>query len=252
MFGTRQGMLGIRHDMLRLSSRSFTSSSIRLIKHKVNYKSADSTVDSDEIISENNPWSPTLLNDIVRIRKTAWVPISTALPAKYRLSYNPLYESPGAKYIGLLKRLTLSFSVIGLYGAKLFYESPQFDDIYALITLISCSTPAVVIQLKTKDYVTRIFRLYDKELPQTLENLVSNEQLIMEKLNFSGSKTYNQLLQISGNTELKLLQKEAILGSKSTWQDKDRVFNVVDNIGGLKMDRLWGIVEKNSGVDSGR
>lgn len=238
--------------MIRITRRSFTSTIVPRIKHQTTYKNADSTVDSDEIISDNNPWSPTLYNDIVRVRKTSWLPFSTDLPENYRLSYNALYESPGAKYVGMLKRLTLSFSVLGVYGAKLFWDSPHFDDMYALFTLIGCSTPAVLVQLKTKDYVTRIFRLYDKDKPQTLEVLTSNEQLIMEKLTFTGSKTYNQLLDISNNPNLKLLPKTPILGLQSTWNDGKRQFYVVDNIGGIKMDRLWGIVEKNLGVDNGR
>lgn len=233
---------------------------IRYIQHKSSFKSADSTVDTDDILSQNNPWSPTLYNDIVKVRKPGSF-TSTPLADKYRLSYVPLYESPGAKYVALVKRLTLSFAVIGAYGSKLFFESPQFDDIYAWSALTACSVPAVIAQLKTRDYVTRIFRLYDKEKPQTLENLVNDEKLIMEKLNITGGKTYNELLTVTNNKSLRLTQKSNVpsfLLPYSSWQETDpatkqtRHYYVVDDIGGLKMDRLWGIVEHNSGVDNGR
>lgn len=229
------------------------------MQHKGSFRTSDTTVEDDEIVTENNPWSPTLYNDIVYIRKANSFS-NTALPSKFRLSYQALYEAPGAKYVAMLKRISLSFAVLGLYGAKLFYESPQFEDIYAIATAASCAAPAVFVQYKTRDYVTRIFRLYNKEEVQTLENLTADEKLIMEKLNPTGGKTYNTLLHISDNSSLKLLdpKKQGILAPYSAWEETDaesntkRHFYVADNIGGLKMDRLWGIVEHNSGVNNGR
>ncbi|KAK6458717.1 uncharacterized protein RJT20DRAFT_8342 [Scheffersomyces xylosifermentans] len=240
-------------------ARSLYSSPISRIQHKGNYRSSDSTIDTDEILTDNNPWSPTLYNDVVSVRKAGSVR-STALPENFRLSYSTLYEAPGSKHVAMLKRLTLSFAVLGVYGAKLFYESAQFEDIYAIGTLIATSAPALVVQYKTRDYVTRIFRLYDKDKPQTLENLVNDEKLICEKLNLTGGKTYNELLHISGNKSLVVSKrpKFPILAPYSTWEEidpeskKKRHFYIVDNMGGMKMDRIWGIVEHNSGVNNGR
>lgn len=231
--------------------RPLSKSTIAMIKHQSNFRNTDSNVESDEIVTDNNPWSPTLYNDIVYIKRPGKFK-STPMDDKYRLSYSPLYESPGAKYVSMLKRLSISFAVLGVYGAKLFYESAQFDDIYAVYTILTTSAPAVAIQYKTKDYVTRIWRLYDKTQPQTLENLVSDEKLVMEKLNGWGSRTYNELLPIANNHELKVVDNNGILRPYSTWQSGNRNFYVVDNIGGLKMDRLWGIAEHNSGIDNGR
>ncbi|SGZ54623.1 CIC11C00000000115 [Sungouiella intermedia] len=235
-------------------SRTFCTSMIPRIRHKGTYKSEDSTVETDEIISENNPWSPTLYNDIVRVRE-GWR--NVALPENYRLLYEPLYEAPGSKYVAMLKRLTLSFAVIGVYGAKLFYELVQFDDVYALGTIIGTWAPAVAVQYKTRDYVTRVFRLYDKTKPQTLENLVNDEKLIMEKLSATGGKTYNTLLTISGNSTLKLCgDEQSTFAPYQSWEahgeNGKQYYYVVDNVGGMKMDRLWGIVEHNLGVDNGR
>ena len=101
--------------------------------------------------------------------------------------------------------------------------------------------------------------MYDREKPQTLENLVSDEKLIMEKLNFSGGKTYNELLTVSKNEILHLAPptKFPLIMPYRTWEEtletgKKRYFYVADDIGGIKMDRLWGIVEHNSNVDNGR
>ncbi|KAK6202253.1 uncharacterized protein RJT21DRAFT_118257 [Scheffersomyces amazonensis] len=248
--------------MLRRISgiRSFSSGAIRYsVRHEGGFRNTDSDIESDEIITSNNPWSPTLYNDIVSIRKPGQL-FDTKLPDNYRLSYQALYEAPGSKYVSMLKRLTLSFSVLGLYGAKLFYDSAQFEDIYAIATFFSCSAPAVFVQYKTKDYVTRIFRLYNKDLPQTLENLVKDENLIMEKLNFSGGRTYNELLKVSGNKSLIVSDppKFPLLNAYGNWEEidpesnKKRHYYVVDNIGGLKMDRIWGILEHNRGINNGR
>lgn len=229
----------------------------RHMASRSSFRDEDSTVDSDELLTDNNPWSPTIYEDRVTVRRPGLFS-KEKLPKKYRLAYQPLYESPSAKYVSMLKRMTLSFSVLGAYGAKLFYDSPSFDDIYAIATVVSCVTPAVLVQIKTRDYVSRIFRLYDKEKPQTLQNLISDENLIMEKISVGGGKTYNELLRITDNDSLKLSPKPKYpaLEAYATWMDNSegvkRYFYVANNIGGLKMDRIWGIVEHNSGIDNGR
>lgn len=44
----------------------------------------------------------------------------------------------------------------------------------------------------------------------------------------------------------------------TNWESKDpdndliRSYYVADNCGGIKMDRLWGIIEKQNGVNNGR
>lgn len=209
-------------------------------------------MESDEIISDNDPWSPTLYQDKVYVRKGLR---DVALPEKFRLSYEPLYEAPGSKYVAMLKRLTLSFAVLGVYGLKMLYELPHFDDLYAIALALGTWTPALAAQFKTRDYVTRIFRLYDKKKPQTLENLVADESLILEKLNITGGKTYNTLVKVLGNKALRLTE-ESLAMPYRTWQDtengKTRYYYVMDGVGGMRMDRLWGIVEHNSGVDNGR
>ncbi|KAL7666337.1 Uncharacterized protein ABC855_g1931 [[Candida] zeylanoides] len=245
------------------SRRLFHATSLVLAKpQKTGFRTSDSNIDTDDILTDNNPWSPTLYEDSVSYRRPRSLR-AVELPSKYRLSYQPLYESPAGKYVGIIKRLTLSFAVLGTYGAKLFYDSPNFDDVYAAMVLVTSWVPAAIVQYKTRDYVSRLFRLYDKEKPQTLPNLVNDEKLIVEKLNWSGGKTYNQLLTVTGNTSLQLVGQlptkvQEAMAPYGSWHDIDgetgvaRRFYIADNVGGIKMDRLWGIVEHNSGVDNGR
>lgn len=233
--------------------RAFSISSRLCAKRGFN--PSDSTVETDDILSENNPQSPTIEDDPVYVKEPGKIG-KTKLAEKYSLAYLPLYEAPATKYVSILKRLTLSVGVLGVYGAKLFYESPQFDDLYAYITLLGTFTPFTVVHYKTRDYVTRIFRLYDKTRPQTLENLVGDENLVMEKLNLTGSKTYNELITLTNNKSLKLLPPPKFYTSYATWEEQKngqkREFYVMDNIGGIKMDRIWGLIETNSGVNNGR
>ncbi|KAI5967878.1 hypothetical protein CANMA_002646 [Candida margitis] len=246
----------------KIYTKSFSSTTKILIQnpfHAKSFKSSDSNVDTDELISENNPWSPTLEDDPIFIQERHKI-TKTQLPEYYRLSYNPIYEAPAAKYVSILKRLTLSFGVVGLYGSKLIYESTQFDDSFAYTLLAGTIIPIILVQWKTKDYVTRIFRLYNKTIPQTLDNLVKDENLIVEKLNFTGGKTYNELLKITDNKSLIISPEHKFWKPYTTWEDKSngqengskREFYIVDDIGGIKMDRLWGVVEKNSGINNGR
>lgn len=251
---------------LRFFSRSTTSSftaknPLNSFGKSKSFKSDDTSVETDELLSENNPWSPTFEDDPIYVQERGKIR-RTKLPEKYRLSYKPIYEAPSSKYVSLLKRLTLTFGVVGAYGSKLIYESVQFDDSYAYTLIAGTLIPIVIVQWKTRDYVTRMFRLYDKTKPQTLDNLVSDEKIIAEKLNFTGGKTYNELVEITNNPSLKLSPKPRWWKPYSSWEEKSsdsgkagglkREFYVMDNIGGIRMDRLWGIVERNSGVDNGR
>ncbi|KAI3403300.1 hypothetical protein KGF56_003888 [Candida oxycetoniae] len=221
------------------------------------FKSEDSTVETDELVSENNPWSPTFEDDPIYIQERNKIQ-KTKLADIYRLAYKPLYEAPSSKYVSLLKRLTLTFGVVGGYGAKLIYESPQFDDSYAYTLLAGTIIPIILVQWKTRDYVTRIFRIYNKTKPQTLDNLVNDENLVAEKLTFTGGKTYNELIRITDNKSLIISPSAKWWKPYTTWEEKDtktgikREFYIQDDIGGIEMDRLWGIVERNSGIDKGR
>ncbi|EGW31896.1 uncharacterized protein SPAPADRAFT_138006 [Spathaspora passalidarum NRRL Y-27907] len=233
------------------------SSSIPLSKSP--FRTSDNQIDTGDISTENNPWSPTLYSDSIYVQEPKKF-TKTKLPWYYRLSYSPLYEAPSAKYVSLLKRMTIGFTILGMYGSKLLLDSTQLEDIYAYTVALMSMAPTAIVQYKTRDYVTRIFRLYDKNKPQTLENLVSDEKLIMEKLNFTGNTTYNELLDISNSKTLKLTpkNKQNWMMPYSTWEEIEpesqtkRSYYIEDNIGGLKMDRIWGKVEKQSGVNNGR
>ena len=153
--------------------------------------------------------------------------------------------------------MTLSFAFSAAYVSKLLFDLTQFEDVYTIGLLVGTMAPAVAVNYKLKDYVTRVFRLYDKEKPQDLETLTSDEKLIFEKLNATGNKTYNTLLTVLDNKTLQLSsEKQSLFKPYSSWvelaEGVKNHYYITDNVGGMKMDRLWGIVEHNSGVDNGR
>lgn len=88
--------------------------------------------------------------------------------------------------------------------------------------------------------------------PYTLEDLVDSETLVIEQIGNFGRSVHA--------TEVKLkdirIVKERMGWVNWVYKDpetKDELkMYVADNVGGIKMDRIWGIIESNSGIDNGR
>jgi hypothetical protein len=112
--------------------------------------------------------------------------------------------------------------------------------------------PIPVFQYLSNPYVTRIFRLYRTDEPQTLENLTKDETIVVEQVGAFGRSVHATQIKVQ---DIKLVNERF---GWVNWEYRDPnskevlKMYVADNVGGIKMDRLWGIVEKNSGVDNGR
>ncbi|KAH3673743.1 hypothetical protein WICMUC_003486 [Wickerhamomyces mucosus] len=174
---------------------------------------------------------------------------STELELKYRLGYDPIYISPAHKLIATLKRASLGFGLIGIYISQLMTSTPLFSlEVSYFVTVLSIF-PLPLVHLFTKDYVSRIFRIYDTSVPiQNLESLVKDESLILEKISLTGRSTTNSLVKVQD------LRKSYTKYGRINWKDKSTglKYYVVNDVGGIKMDRIWGILEKSSGIDNGR
>lgn len=88
--------------------------------------------------------------------------------------------------------------------------------------------------------------------PQTLEDLVNDETLVIEQIGNFGRSVHA--------TEVKL-KDIRIANERMGWvnwvykdpETKEELkMYVADNVGGIKMDRIWGVIESNSGIDNGR
>lgn len=171
---------------------------------------------------------------------------ATFLPSRYRVGYAPLYESPLSKPISVMKRVSVGFGIFGLYLSHLMYSSPVLSTDLSYV-LATCSVlPLPMIHYFTQDYVSRIFRLYNSEKPQLLEDLTTDEMLIAEKISLTGRSFYNTVLKPD---ELKLQHSRF---GWANWKTKSGSFYVNDDIGGINMDRLWGMAEHKAGIDNGR
>ncbi|ODV64458.1 uncharacterized protein ASCRUDRAFT_74078 [Ascoidea rubescens DSM 1968] len=176
------------------------------------------------------------------------------LDPKYRVGYSPLYIGPDSKYIAASKRFSITFSILGIYLSWLIDSSLYFSKDISVISSLIAILPLPILNYYFSSYVTRVFRVYDKSKGpvQKFEDLVNDEKLVLEKINWSGKKTFNNLVH---------LENLKILNARSGWVSWEytdpesnikQYYYVADDIGGIKMDRIWGIIENNSNIDNGR
>lgn len=177
---------------------------------------------------------------------------SEPLDPKKQLSMRPIYEAPAGHHIAFTKRATFGFLFIGLYAGYVTLTAATLPNILGLVGILPIAVPIPLLHYLTKHYVTRVFRLYDKDVVQTYDNITKDETLVIEKISTFGRSLHA--------TEIKLKDIKLANGRYGwvNWVAKDEASGevipmyIADNVGGIKMDRLWGIVEKNSGVDNGR
>ncbi|KAG7815744.1 hypothetical protein KL928_005343 [Ogataea angusta] len=178
------------------------------------------------------------------------------LPTKFRLGNEPMYENPLAGFVAGAKRFSLAFGFVGLCFSYLMlqteYVLPELCEAFGAASLL----PYPVVQYLYSPYVLRIYRLYDTTKEQTLENLVADETLVFQKLNWSGFKVYNELVKVD---DLQVAAKDTPEGrfgfSNMIAREKDdltRSFYVVDGFGGMRMNRIWKIAETHSSIESAR
>lgn len=177
--------------------------------------------------------------------------IQKTMDPKYRYSYSPIYEAPATRLIAMAKRVTMGYGIFGIVVTKMMFDASLVVESLAILMGTLSLAPFPIVQFLTHPYVSRIYRLYDKTQPQTVENLINDERLIFEKINWSGKRTYNHLVAVQG-LQLADNKRFGWVTWKSVQPGLTRNYYVADNVGGFKMDRVWGIAEKNSGVNNGR
>lgn len=173
------------------------------------------------------------------------------LDPQIQLSHEPLYTAPMASQVSFTKRWSLGFFGVGAYIGYLTMGVGASSTLVAA-GLVPLLLPLPLIQYFAGGYVTRIFRVYRRNEPQTYEALTENETLMVEKLSLFGRSTYGVPIQV---------QNTFIANRRLGWINwvhlDERTgaltkLYVEDNIGGIQMDRIWGILEKNSNIDNGR
>lgn len=166
----------------------------------------------------------------------------------YVLSREPLYEGPNTSQISFAKRWACGFSILGSYVGYLATGVIGITDMMASAGLISILLPLPLIHYFSSSYVSRVFRVYRAGLrKQTLDSMTSDETILVEKVGFFGRSTYGVPVKVA---QTRLSNKRLGWVNWVYIDEMGRSENmyIEDNLGGMKMDRIWGIVEKNSGI----
>lgn len=201
------------------------------------------------ILSEINPLYPDE-TFLAKVKKPGDL-LTQPIDPKLRLGQSPMYVSPLGDQIAFTKRWSMGIMVVGGYIGHLVFSAAGWSTLASSIGLLPLVLPVPIIQYFATPYVTRIFRVYNRSEPQTLENLRQNETLALERVGIFGRRTYLTLVDLAN---LKIVNKR---WGWVNWQYTNEKgvttnFYVADNVGGIKMDRVWGILEKKSGINNGR
>lgn len=166
----------------------------------------------------------------------------------YTLSREPLYEGPNTSQISFAKRWACGFSLVGSYVGYLATDVIGVTDMMASAGLITILLPLPLIQYFTSSYVSRVFRVYRAGLrKQTLDTMTTDETILIEKIGLFGRSTYGVPIKVA---QTRLTKQRLGWVNWIYIDEKGRSENmyIEDNLGGMKMDRIWGIVEKNSDI----
>ncbi|QPG73133.1 hypothetical protein FOA43_000439 [Brettanomyces nanus] len=195
--------------------------------------------------------------DPIRYRTHGTSFYNLRLPENYRLGNQAIYQNPLINFVIGAKRLSLAFGVIGVLFAYLMDRTgivwPQISEAVAIISLI----PFPVLLYLYQPYVARVFRIYDTKKPQTMENLIKDEKILLEKINWNGFKTYNELVRVDSLRAPDKNDYESRFGYVNLVSEDPKTglkmyYYINDGFGNVKMDRIMAISERKAGVNNGR
>lgn len=223
----------------------------------------------NEGINPNFPDEPIKVPRIRRPGRYFAEPLDTY---KYRLGNWPIYVAPAGPQVAFTKRASLGLAALGGYIGYLATTMSSVSTLAAVLGVIPLLMPIPLFQYFSKPYVTRIFRLYDRiepvqhkrqgedgleyieeePQPDTYETITGDETLVVEQIGTFGRSVHATRIKLNDVRLVKERMGWANWVYKDEKTGEELPLYVADNVGGIKMDRIWGVVEKNSGVDNGR
>ncbi|KAK9322437.1 hypothetical protein V1517DRAFT_323455 [Lipomyces orientalis] len=191
--------------------------------------------------------------------------------AKYSLSRAPIYQATSSFHVSATKRVAWTIAMIGGYFSSAMLTMDGIPTALALLVGIPSVLPLPIVTWLTTPYVHRIFRIYPNSEGERvdIEKLKGDEEFIFECISIFGRGLYNCRVKLS---DLRVVDKrfgwvnievnsdrtekeypkqnivEMALGGTRT----RRYFYVADDVGGYKMERIWSVIDRQSGVDNGR
>lgn len=234
----------------------------------------------DSGINPNYPDEPA---KIPRVRKPGRYFAESIDSSKYRLSNDPIYISPAGPQIAFTKRASYGLAALSCYLAYLGSMTTSISPLVATLVVLPLTLPIPFFQYLSAPYVNRVFRLYKKvppvervraltpeeeaeekalgytqprtylePQPDTFESIVDDETLVVEQIGKFGRSTSATQIKLS---DIRIVHERfGWVNWVYTDPETKEVIKlyIADNVGGIKMDRIWGIIEKNSGIDNGR
>ncbi|ODV86214.1 hypothetical protein CANARDRAFT_196376 [[Candida] arabinofermentans NRRL YB-2248] len=195
-------------------------------------------------------------NDPIKARVPGSLFYNRTLAPNFRLANEPLYTNPLINFVIGAKRFTFAFGVVGLCFSYLMAQTqlilPEFCTIMSVVAVL----PFPAITWLYNPYVFKIIRVYDITKPQTLESLTTDEQLIVQRVNWSGFKVIQDLVRVDSlRVPTTKDDYEARFGfvnliSEDPETKSVKYFYVNEGFGNIKMERIWSLAERRSGVDN--
>lgn len=184
---------------------------------------------------------------------------SLKLDKKYRLGNLPIYQNPLINFVIGSKRLSLAFGVIGcMFGYLLDRTGLVYTEISQMVAILSL-LPFPLVTYLFEPVVSRVWRVYDTTKPQVYENLVHDETIVLEKLNWNGFNTYNELVRVDslcapkGKDDYRGRFGYVNLLSVDDKLKSTKAYYINDGFTNNQMERILALAEKKSGInDSGR
>ncbi|KAK9240182.1 hypothetical protein V1525DRAFT_396191 [Lipomyces kononenkoae] len=192
-------------------------------------------------------------------------------PTKYSLSRAPIYQASSSFHVSATKRVAWTIAIIGGYFSSAMLTMDGIPTALALLVGIPSVLPLPIVSWLTTPYVHRIFRIYSNREGERvdLEKLKEDEEFIFECISVFGRSLYNYRVKLSDlrvaskrfgwvNLEVvgdhieKIHPKQNIVEKALDGTRTRRYFYVADDVGGYKMERIWSIIDRQSGVDNGR
>ncbi|KAK9462278.1 uncharacterized protein V1516DRAFT_674200 [Lipomyces oligophaga] len=190
---------------------------------------------------------------------------------KTHLANSPLYTASSSFHVAATKRTAWVFAMLGGYFSVAMLSMESIPLAISAILGIPSVVPLPFVLYYTTPYVNRIFRIYNSPegVPIDTTKLDVNEEFLFECLSITGRSLYNCRVKLcdlrvvnkrNGWVTLEVVDSaaESRLRPQNAFErafDGTRTrrwFYVADDIGGYKMERLWAIIDRQSGVDNGR
>lgn len=105
-----------------------------------------------------------------------------------RLGNSPIYQNPLVNFDVGGKRLSLAFGVVGVVFSHLMFKSGVVPESICDALTVFSLWPFPVVSYLSQPFVSRVWRVYNSETGEPLE------QLILEKVKWSGFGTFNEMV----------------------------------------------------------